>query len=77
MSVFAAELRRLFDSAVTTPGRYRIVFGDGYGSVQNEYLVAEHTIHSFVAGYVPGAKELAFVPSTSMTACRGRGSRSA
>lgn len=62
MSDFRAELRRVFAGAVDDPGRYRVVYAHGYGAVEKEYLVAEHTIHSFVVGYVPGAKELAIVP---------------
>ncbi|TDC46236.1 hypothetical protein E1212_27340 [Jiangella ureilytica] len=61
MNEILAELRQVFDGAVKDPDGYRIVHG--YDSVEKNYLVAKRTIiHSFVVGYVPGAKELAILP---------------
>ncbi|MBB5786324.1 hypothetical protein [Jiangella mangrovi] len=60
MSEILAELRRVFDGAVKDPDGYRIAYG--YDSTEKNYLVVKRTIiHSFVVGYVPGAKDLAIL----------------
>lgn len=55
-----AELRRVFDGVVKDPDGYRIVYG--YDAVEKNYVVMKRTVvHSYVVGYVPGAKDLVIV----------------